>query len=102
MNTRVKRSRLAPARWLLLIGIVAVVGLTPAHAQEPVYDLSWYTVDAGGGLSSEGATTLQGTVGQADTGAMSGGEYTVTGGFWGGATTETHYGLLLPLLIRTS
>ena len=48
------------------------------------YDLSWWTVDGGGGQSSGGGYTLLGTGGQADAGVlMSGGDYTLAGGFWG-------------------
>jgi len=57
----------------------------PAVAQP--YDLSWHTVDGGGAMFSVGATyTLGGTIGQPDAGFMSGGNYTLTGGFWAGAS----------------
>jgi hypothetical protein len=48
------------------------------------YDLSWNTVDGGGGtFSAGGIYTLGGTIGQPDAGQMSGGVYGLTGGFWG-------------------
>jgi hypothetical protein len=50
------------------------------------FDLSWNTVDGGGGASSGDDYEVSSTVGQADAGTMSGGSYTLTGGFWGGAT----------------
>jgi hypothetical protein len=53
-----------------------------AHAQTN-YAIDWYTVDGGGGTSTGGVYTVSGTVGQPDTGAMSGGNYTLEGGFWG-------------------
>jgi hypothetical protein len=53
------------------------------------YDLSWFTVDGGGGTSSGGAYTLSGTAGQSDAGGLSGGSYTVEGGFWAGAAGLT-------------
>jgi hypothetical protein len=47
------------------------------------YDLSWYTIDGGGGTSSGGSYTLSGTIGQPDAGGpMVGGSYSLTGGFW--------------------
>ena len=47
------------------------------------YDLSWYTIDGGGGTSSGGPYTLSGTIGQPDAGGpLAGGSYTLTGGFW--------------------
>jgi len=46
------------------------------------YDLSWSTID-GGGVSSGGAYSLSGTIGQPDAGQLAGGGYTLSGGFWG-------------------
>jgi hypothetical protein len=47
------------------------------------YDLSWWTVDGGGGTVSGGSYTLAGTIGQPDAGILTGGDYTLGGGFWG-------------------
>src|SRR6185436_8081738 len=55
------------------------------HATEVAvqnYNIEWFTVDGGGGISTNGAFALSGTIGQPDAGAMSGGNYTVVGGFW--------------------
>jgi hypothetical protein len=62
------------------------------------YDLSWWTVDGGGGRSSGGGYTLQGTIGQPDAATLAGGEYTLAGGFWGGVAVE--YRVYLPLVLR--
>jgi hypothetical protein len=48
------------------------------------YDLSWSTIDGGGGTSSGGPYVLTGTIGQPDAGDMAGGPYEVLGGFWPG------------------
>ena len=49
------------------------------------YEISWYTIDGGGGQSSGGTYTLTGTIGQHDASwVMQGGEYTLSGGFWPG------------------
>jgi hypothetical protein len=45
------------------------------------YELSWYTIDGGGGRSSGGPYTLMGTIGQPDAAAVSGGDYELLGGF---------------------
>ncbi len=46
-------------------------------------DLSWNTTDCGGGAAAGGAITVNGTIGQAEPGpALTGGSYTLTGGFW--------------------
>ncbi len=46
------------------------------------YEISWHTIDAGGGTSTGGTYTLTGTIGQPDAGDMSGDNYTLSGGFW--------------------
>ena len=48
------------------------------------YDLSWSTIDGGGGTSTGGPYTLTGTIGQPDAGVMAGGSYELLGGFWPG------------------
>lgn len=45
------------------------------------FDLSWGTIDGGGGTISGGDFVLTGTIGQADAGVMSGGDYEMVGGF---------------------
>ena len=47
------------------------------------YSMDWYKVAGGGGTSTGGVYSVSGTIGQPDaSGAMSGGNYSVTGGFW--------------------
>jgi hypothetical protein len=45
------------------------------------YDLSWFTIDCGGGENNGGDYTLISTIGQADAGMMAGGGYILYGGF---------------------
>jgi hypothetical protein len=68
------------------IGLGLLLALTLiAAAVVNSYDLSWWTVDGGGGtFSTGGAYTLGGTIGQPDAGLLVGGDYTLGGGFWGG------------------
>ncbi len=62
--------------WLALCGWV--IGLA---AQ--TYSIDWSTIDAGGGTSTGGVYSVSGTIGQPDAGvAMTGGNYSLTGGFW--------------------
>lgn len=64
------------------------------------YDLTWHTVDGGGYTFSEGdGYTLGGAVGQADAGGMTGNDYTLAGGFWGGGVAR--YGIYLPLVLKS-
>ena len=69
------------------------------------FDLTWWTVDGGGGTVNGGGYTLMGTAGQADAGpALTGGSYTLAGGYWVGdlintpptPTSETY----LPIVLR--
>ena len=47
------------------------------------YSIDWFTIDGGGGTSAGGVYQVSGTIGQPDAGpTMSGGNYSVDGGFW--------------------
>ena len=47
------------------------------------YTLNWYKVSGGGGTSTNGTYQVSGTIGQHDaSGAMTGGGYSMVGGFW--------------------
>ena len=47
------------------------------------YSIDWYKISGGGGTSSNGQFTVSGTIGQHDAGGpMTGGNYSLTGGFW--------------------
>jgi hypothetical protein len=47
------------------------------------FDLSWHTIDGGGGISTGGDFELAGTIGQPETGVvMAGGDFELVGGFW--------------------
>ncbi len=47
------------------------------------YSIDWFTIDGGGGTSTGGVYSVSGTIGQPDAGRMSGGSFTLDGGFWG-------------------
>lgn len=63
------------------IGICLLAGLA-CSASAQSFSIDWSTIDGGGGTSIGGQFSLTGTIGQPDAGAMSGGSYTLTGGFW--------------------
>ena len=48
------------------------------------FDLSWSTIDGGGGSSSGGQFVVNGTIGQPDAGTLIGGNFKLEGGFWSG------------------
>jgi hypothetical protein len=52
-------------------------------AQAQSYSINWYKVAGGGGTSTGATYQVSGTIGQPDaSGAMTGGNYSLTGGFW--------------------
>jgi hypothetical protein len=64
-----------------------LISLMPALSQAQTYSIGWHKIAGGGGTSNgtNGASifSVSGTIGQHDAGgAMSGGSYSVTGGFW--------------------
>lgn len=59
--------------------------------------IPWWTVNTGGGASQGGPYLLNGTAGQADAAKLTGGIYTLQGGYWGGSI---EYISNLPLIIR--
>jgi len=67
---------------------VLIIG--PAFGQTGgPYELSWSTIDGGGGTSAGGSYTLTGTIGQPNAGSASGGIYELFGGFWPGGSITT-------------
>jgi hypothetical protein len=77
MKTHFKMPKAYCAIATLLLALTALT----AHAQS--YSIDWYKVSGGGGTSTGGVCAVSGTIGQHDAGnTMSGGNYTVTGGFW--------------------
>src|SRR3981189_3685837 len=67
------------------------------------YSIDWFTIDGGGGTSTGGVYSVSGTIGQPDAGHMSGGTFTLDGGFWGiiGAV-QTPGSPLLRVVLTTS
>jgi hypothetical protein len=92
--------------WLALIVVVLIASVVLVRGSSPVvaqsgggYDLTWYTIDGGGAMNSTGGSySLSGTIGQPEAGSLSGGSYTLVGGFWGGASVN--YKIYLPLVTK--
>jgi hypothetical protein len=87
-------------RLALALLAAAILGASAALAQTGGgYDLTWSTIDGGGGSSAGAGYQLTGTLGQPDAGAtLNGGIYSLSGGFWGGVSTGSK--VYLPLLLR--
>ena len=73
-------------RRLTLIGFLVLALAATTVAAAGSYEVNWWTVN-GGGDTSEGDTyAVSGTLGQPDAGPLlEGTQFTVVGGFWGGA-----------------
>ena len=65
-------------RSVLALGLlIPVIGFAQSYA------IDWYKVSGGGGMSAGGSYVVSGTIGQHDAGElMTGGSYSLTGGFW--------------------
>ena len=88
-------------RVLLFAGLMLLLTLPVLAQSGGELDLSWNTVDSGGTFSSGGSYTLGGTIGQPDAGTLTGGAYTLSGGFWAGQAAPPpppSYDLFLPLI----
>lgn len=91
---------------ICLLSLLLIASAPTALAQYGGgYELTWTTVDAGGGTVTGGAYSLDSTIGQAEAGASaSGGAYSLSGGVWGGPGSVTPppggKRVYLPLLVR--
>ncbi len=77
-NSSRSQAILTLSAWLAASGAVAAD-----------YAITWSTIDAGGGTCTSGVYSATGTIGQPDAGTMSGGGFTLQGGFWGVAVLQT-------------
>ncbi len=83
----------------IILNTAAFLFLTlTGHAQ--TYRIDWYKVSGGGGTSSNGQYVVSGTIGQQDaSGAMTGGNYSLTGGFWALYAVQTTGAPLLTISV---
>jgi hypothetical protein len=89
-------------KFVFTLVLVLIVFISSIALAAGSYDLSWWTIDGGGGTSSGNSYTLNGTIGQPDAGTLSsGGGYTLTGGFWhGGVVASSETKVYLPFLLK--
>jgi len=60
-----------------------LLALTSLTTQSESYSIDWSKIASGGGTSTDGVYTVSGTIGQSEAGgALGGGGFSVTGGFW--------------------
>lgn len=64
-------------------GFLLFTLLFPVVSFAQDYSIDWHKIAGGGGTSTNGQFALSGTIGQPDaSGMMTGGSYSLTGGFW--------------------
>jgi hypothetical protein len=66
------------------------------------FGLQWWTVDGGGNQSNGDSYALSGIIGQPDAGELSGGCYSLSGGFWAGGNGSSSGGdkTYLPIVVK--
>jgi hypothetical protein len=80
-------------------------GLIIVQPAVAALSISWFTIDGGGGTSTstDGRFSLSGTIGQPDAGApMTGGQYSLTGGFWSLYAVQSPGAPLLRIFLTSS
>jgi hypothetical protein len=83
----------------IVAALILLVAVSLVSAQAGEWDLAWFTIDGGGGMSSGGdGYALSGTIGQPDAGELSGGAHKLQGGFWGPASRSGEYPIYLPVI----
>ena len=67
-------------RWPVAV-LLSIMAAATIHAQS--FSIDWYKIAGGGGTSTNAQFAISGTIGQPDAGGpMTGGSFSVTGGFW--------------------
>jgi hypothetical protein len=86
----------------IVVGLALFFGAAGSQAQSGGgYDLTWHTIDNGGGTIGNGSYTLNGTIGQPEAGtALSSAGYTLSGGFWFSAVAQQR--IYLPLVLKNA
>ncbi len=72
---------------LALLGMGSVtlaLTITALRTEAQSYSIDWFTIDGGGGTSTGSVYSVSGTIGQPDANAqpLTGGNFSVVGGFW--------------------
>src|SRR6266705_3605561 len=92
------KTTLFKSRWLTIFLLSVSVCFLRAQS----YSIDWFTIDGGGGTSTGGVYQVSGTIGQPDAGpAMSGGNFSLTGGFWSLISVAQTPGAPSPTIIQS-
>jgi hypothetical protein len=87
-------------RWSIA-GVWILFSTSFAGTAQP-FAIDWFTIDGGGGASAGRVYSLRGTIGQPDANAqpMTGGNFSVTGGFWSLFAVQTPGAALLTITLN--
>ena len=78
-------------------------GLISAEVFAQSYSIDWYKISGGGGTSTGGVYNVSGTIGQHDAGGpMTGGNFSLTGGFWSLYAVQTPGAPVLSIKLTTT
>src|SRR6476661_1860656 len=90
-------------RVLPLALVLLACAAMPAAVHAQSYSIDWYTIDGGGGTSTGGVYSVSGTIGQPDAGGpMTGGNFTLSGGFWSLFAVQTPGAPLLRIFLTST
>jgi hypothetical protein len=73
------------------VALALAVGLLAGTRAAEMLTIDWWSADGGGNRSGSGAYVVEGTIGQMDAGALSGGSFTLAGGYWAAAIPRSTY-----------
>ena len=83
--------------------VIVLVGWSVVLSASDEYQITWWTVNSGGGISNGGEYQLHGTSGQSDAGAsLQGGAYRLHGGFWHAPAAPRTTAIYLPLIMAAT
>ena len=96
------RSKGAASTHRAAVAVASLVSAFAANAQN--FNIDWFTTDGGGGTSTGGAFSLSGTIGQPDANplALTGGHFSLVGGFWSLFAVPTPGAPLLTIRLTTT
>src|SRR3954466_12632287 len=85
-----------------LLLCITLLALFLAKLQAQSYSIDWFSIDGGGGTSTGGVYSVSGTIGQADAGHMTGGNFSLDGGLWSIIAAVQTPGAPLLRVVRSS
>ena len=95
------REVVKPFSAILLAVAFYLVAAFGAHGQS--YSIDWFKVGGGGGTSTGGVYAVSGSIGQHDAGGpMTGGNFSLTGGFWSLYAMQTPGAPVLSIKLTTT